>query len=151
MLLLPHRCSTRPRFKHQVSQMVDLCDLSILLFLQPENIPSISLQLLLLKVCEMNQGLLLLPRLQVRDPGQEACGRLTFLKESKTAKGPQTAVCNLNITLPAFKKVHYLCCWLSIAPYCPPSWQGWFRNTFNFSLTCSDSLKFQILAVCSAV
>ncbi|XP_075896522.1 ankyrin-3-like isoform X4 [Nelusetta ayraudi] len=41
---------------------------------------------------------------KVRDAGQEACGRLTFLRESKTTKGPQTAVCNLNITLPAFKK-----------------------------------------------
>uniref|UniRef100_A0A8C3AZ10 Ankyrin 3 n=1 Tax=Cyclopterus lumpus TaxID=8103 RepID=A0A8C3AZ10_CYCLU len=42
---------------------------------------------------------------KVRDPGQEPCGRLTFLKECKTMKGlPQTAVCNLNITLPAVKK-----------------------------------------------
>ncbi|XP_056221560.1 ankyrin-3-like isoform X41 [Seriola aureovittata] len=42
---------------------------------------------------------------KVRDPSQEACGRLTFLKECKTIKGlPQTAVCNLNITLPAVKK-----------------------------------------------
>lgn len=44
--------------------------------------------------------------LQVRDPSQEPCGRLTFLKECKATKGlPQTAVCNLNITLPAVKKV----------------------------------------------
>ncbi|KAF7203959.1 transcript variant X14 [Nothobranchius furzeri] len=43
---------------------------------------------------------------KVRDPSQEPCGRLTFLKESKPTKGlPQTAVCNLNITLPAVKKV----------------------------------------------
>uniref|UniRef100_A0A672IM10 Ankyrin 3 n=1 Tax=Salarias fasciatus TaxID=181472 RepID=A0A672IM10_SALFA len=43
---------------------------------------------------------------KVRDPSQEPCGRLTFLKECKTLKGlPQTAVCNLNITLPAVKKV----------------------------------------------
>lgn len=42
---------------------------------------------------------------KVRDPSQEPCGRLTFLKECKTPKGlPQTAVCNLNITLPAVKK-----------------------------------------------
>ncbi|XP_060883717.1 ankyrin-3-like isoform X6 [Labrus mixtus] len=42
---------------------------------------------------------------KVRDPSQEPCGRLTFLKECRTAKGlPQTAVCNLNITLPAMKK-----------------------------------------------
>ncbi|XP_047464408.1 ankyrin-3-like isoform X9 [Mugil cephalus] len=42
---------------------------------------------------------------KVRDPSQEPCGRLTFLKECKTMKGiPQTAVCNLNITLPAVKK-----------------------------------------------
>uniref|UniRef100_A0A672IT04 Ankyrin 3 n=1 Tax=Salarias fasciatus TaxID=181472 RepID=A0A672IT04_SALFA len=42
---------------------------------------------------------------KVRDPSQEPCGRLTFLKECKTLKGlPQTAVCNLNITLPAVKK-----------------------------------------------
>ncbi|XP_067344786.1 ankyrin-3-like isoform X34 [Channa argus] len=42
---------------------------------------------------------------KVRDPSQEPCGRLTFLKECKATKGlPQTAVCNLNITLPAVKK-----------------------------------------------
>ncbi|KAG7507268.1 ankyrin-3 isoform X20 [Solea senegalensis] len=42
---------------------------------------------------------------KVRDPSQEPCGRLTFLKECKTIKSlPQTAVCNLNITLPAVKK-----------------------------------------------
>ncbi|XP_069097055.1 ankyrin-3 isoform X31 [Pleurodeles waltl] len=43
---------------------------------------------------------------KVRDNSQEPCGRLSFLKEPKTTKGlPQTAVCNLNITLPAHKKV----------------------------------------------
>ncbi|XP_047232532.1 ankyrin-3-like isoform X27 [Girardinichthys multiradiatus] len=42
---------------------------------------------------------------KVRDPSQEPCGRLTFLKEYRPTKGlPQTAVCNLNITLPAVKK-----------------------------------------------
>nr|XP_015202121.1 PREDICTED: ankyrin-3 isoform X44 [Lepisosteus oculatus] len=42
---------------------------------------------------------------KVRDNSQEPCGRLSFLKEPKTTKGlPQTAVCNLNITLPAHKK-----------------------------------------------
>ncbi|KAL0964507.1 hypothetical protein UPYG_G00324800 [Umbra pygmaea] len=42
---------------------------------------------------------------KVRDIGQEACGRLSFLKEPKTTKGlPQTAICNLNITLPTHKK-----------------------------------------------
>ncbi|XP_073452376.1 ankyrin-3 isoform X6 [Aquarana catesbeiana] len=42
---------------------------------------------------------------KVRDPSQEPCGRLSFLKEPKTTKGlPQTAVCNLNITLPTQKK-----------------------------------------------
>uniref|UniRef100_A0A8C5HEF4 Ankyrin-3-like n=1 Tax=Gouania willdenowi TaxID=441366 RepID=A0A8C5HEF4_GOUWI len=42
---------------------------------------------------------------KVRDPSQEPCGRLTFLKESKSLKGvPQTAVCNLNFTLPAVRK-----------------------------------------------
>uniref|UniRef100_A0A1A8V4Z9 Ankyrin 3b n=1 Tax=Nothobranchius furzeri TaxID=105023 RepID=A0A1A8V4Z9_NOTFU len=46
---------------------------------------------------------------KVRDPSQEPCGRLTFLKESKPTKGlPQTAVCNLNITLPAVKKKQQL-------------------------------------------
>uniref|UniRef100_A0A8C3KHM3 Ankyrin 3 n=1 Tax=Calidris pygmaea TaxID=425635 RepID=A0A8C3KHM3_9CHAR len=44
--------------------------------------------------------------IKVRDTSQEPCGRLSFLKEPKTTKGlPQTAVCNLNITLPAHKKV----------------------------------------------
>nr|XP_020853866.1 ankyrin-3 isoform X19 [Phascolarctos cinereus] len=42
---------------------------------------------------------------KIRDTSQEPCGRLSFLKEPKTSKGlPQTAVCNLNITLPAHKK-----------------------------------------------
>ncbi|XP_018616497.2 ankyrin-3 isoform X3 [Scleropages formosus] len=42
---------------------------------------------------------------KVRDNSQEPCGRLSFLKESKTTKGlPQAAVCNLNITLPVHKK-----------------------------------------------
>ncbi|OCT69873.1 hypothetical protein XELAEV_18036798mg [Xenopus laevis] len=42
---------------------------------------------------------------KVRDTSQEPCGRLSFLKEPKTTKGlPQTAVCNLNITLPTQKK-----------------------------------------------
>ncbi|XP_056904960.1 ankyrin-3-like isoform X15 [Takifugu flavidus] len=42
---------------------------------------------------------------KVRDPSQEPCGRLTFLKECKPPKGlPQTAVCNLNITLPSVRK-----------------------------------------------
>ncbi|XP_047673149.1 ankyrin-3 isoform X5 [Tachysurus fulvidraco] len=42
---------------------------------------------------------------KVRDNSQEPCGRLSFLREIKNTKGlPQTAVCNLNITLPALKK-----------------------------------------------
>ncbi|XP_031417473.1 ankyrin-3 isoform X7 [Clupea harengus] len=42
---------------------------------------------------------------KVRDNGQEPCGRLSFLRDSKPSKSiPQTAVCNLNITLPALKK-----------------------------------------------
>lgn len=44
--------------------------------------------------------------LQIRDMGQEPCGRLSFLREPKSSKGlPQTAICNLNITLPTHKKV----------------------------------------------
>ncbi|KAM6442575.1 ankyrin-3 isoform 2-T2 [Liasis olivaceus] len=43
--------------------------------------------------------------IKIRDTSQEPCGRLSFLKEPKTTKGlPQTAVCNLNIALPAHKK-----------------------------------------------
>ncbi|XP_064174181.1 ankyrin-3-like [Anguilla rostrata] len=42
---------------------------------------------------------------KIRDVSQEPCGRLSFLKEPKTTKGlPQTAICNLNITLPTLKK-----------------------------------------------
>ncbi|XP_059215165.1 ankyrin-3 isoform X2 [Centropristis striata] len=42
---------------------------------------------------------------KIRDMGQEPCGRLSFLKEPKSSKGlPQTAICNLNITLPTHKK-----------------------------------------------
>lgn len=54
--------------------------------------------------------------LQIRDMGQEPCGRLSFLKEPKTSKGlPQTAICNLNITLPTHKKVGAP--WLNGHPY----------------------------------
>uniref|UniRef100_A0A673CNP6 Ankyrin 3a n=1 Tax=Sphaeramia orbicularis TaxID=375764 RepID=A0A673CNP6_9TELE len=43
---------------------------------------------------------------KIRDLGQEPCGRLSFLREPKSSKGlPQTAICNLNITLPTHKKV----------------------------------------------
>ncbi len=85
-------------------------------------------QVNLLNICDPNPTLTLTLRnkvhkeamlfFQVRDPSQEPCGRLTFLKECKTMKGlPQTAVCNLNITLPAVKKVRrrelpILCCHL---------------------------------------
>ncbi|XP_070833034.1 ankyrin-3-like isoform X38 [Chaetodon trifascialis] len=42
---------------------------------------------------------------KIRDMGQEPCGRLSFLREPKSSKGlPQTAICNLNITLPSHKK-----------------------------------------------
>ncbi|XP_030642768.1 ankyrin-3-like [Chanos chanos] len=42
---------------------------------------------------------------KIRDVGQEPCGRLSFLKEPKATKGlPQTAICNLNITLPIHRK-----------------------------------------------
>uniref|UniRef100_A0AAY5F4S6 Ankyrin 3a n=1 Tax=Electrophorus electricus TaxID=8005 RepID=A0AAY5F4S6_ELEEL len=42
---------------------------------------------------------------KVRDMGQEPCGRLSFLKEPKSTKGlPQSAICNLNFTLPVHKK-----------------------------------------------
>nr|XP_020454818.1 ankyrin-3-like [Monopterus albus] len=43
--------------------------------------------------------------MKIRDMGQEPCGRLSFLREPKTTKGlSQTAICNLNITLPTHKK-----------------------------------------------
>ncbi|KAG7512790.1 ankyrin-3-like isoform X9 [Solea senegalensis] len=42
---------------------------------------------------------------KIRDMGQEPCGRLSFLREPKSSKGlPQTAICNLNITLPTHRK-----------------------------------------------
>ncbi|XP_051958440.1 ankyrin-3-like isoform X1 [Xyrauchen texanus] len=42
---------------------------------------------------------------KIRDSSQEPCGRLSFLREAKTSKGlVQTAICNLNITLPGLKK-----------------------------------------------
>ncbi|XP_071336360.1 ankyrin-3 isoform X2 [Trachinotus anak] len=41
---------------------------------------------------------------KIRDMGQEPCGRLSFLREPKTKGLPQTAICNLNITLPTHKK-----------------------------------------------
>nr|XP_055028240.1 ankyrin-3 isoform X7 [Misgurnus anguillicaudatus] len=43
--------------------------------------------------------------IKVRDMGQEPCGRISFLTEPKTTKGlPQTAICNLNFTLPTHRK-----------------------------------------------
>uniref|UniRef100_A0A8C6WRY9 Ankyrin 3a n=1 Tax=Neogobius melanostomus TaxID=47308 RepID=A0A8C6WRY9_9GOBI len=42
---------------------------------------------------------------KIRDMGQDPCGRLSFLREPKSTKGlPQTAICNLNITLPTHRK-----------------------------------------------
>uniref|UniRef100_A0A8C1IT81 Ankyrin 3a n=1 Tax=Cyprinus carpio TaxID=7962 RepID=A0A8C1IT81_CYPCA len=42
---------------------------------------------------------------KVRDMGQEPCGRISFLREPKIAKGlPQTAICNLNFSLPTHRK-----------------------------------------------
>uniref|UniRef100_A0A671M0G5 Ankyrin-3-like n=1 Tax=Sinocyclocheilus anshuiensis TaxID=1608454 RepID=A0A671M0G5_9TELE len=43
---------------------------------------------------------------KVRDMGQEPCGRISFLREPKIAKSlPQSAICNLNFTLPTHRKV----------------------------------------------
>ncbi|XP_051723131.1 ankyrin-3 isoform X14 [Ctenopharyngodon idella] len=43
--------------------------------------------------------------IKVRDMGQEPCGRISFLREPKIAKGlPQSAICNLNFTLPTHRK-----------------------------------------------
>ncbi|XP_042629820.1 ankyrin-3-like isoform X20 [Cyprinus carpio] len=42
---------------------------------------------------------------KVRDMGQEPCGRISFLGEPKIAKSlPQSAICNLNFTLPTHRK-----------------------------------------------
>lgn len=85
-------------------------------FLQfPEEL--LSWKLLPQKSCTAHQktsyiwGFFSLLVFQIRDMGQEPCGRLSFLKEPKTTKGlPQAAVCNLNITLPIHKKVGPLFC-----------------------------------------
>ncbi|XP_051502866.1 LOW QUALITY PROTEIN: ankyrin-3-like [Myxocyprinus asiaticus] len=43
--------------------------------------------------------------IKVRDMGQEPCGRISFLREPKTTTGlPQSAICNLNFTLPTHRK-----------------------------------------------
>ncbi|XP_033123044.1 ankyrin-3-like isoform X9 [Anneissia japonica] len=44
---------------------------------------------------------------RVRDQSQEACGRLSFMREPKVTKGmpPQKAMCNLNVTMPEYVKV----------------------------------------------
>ncbi|XP_056091055.1 ankyrin-3 isoform X26 [Rhinichthys klamathensis goyatoka] len=43
--------------------------------------------------------------IKVRDMGQEPCGRISFLREPKIAKGlPHSAICNLNFTLPTHRK-----------------------------------------------
>lgn len=71
--------------------------------------PDLSFSYLWIRPCR-SFSLRFLCGLQVRDVGQEPCGRLSFLKEPKTSKGvPQTAVCNLNITLPTQKKVRPPC------------------------------------------
>nr|XP_060635053.1 ankyrin-2 isoform X21 [Anolis sagrei ordinatus] len=42
---------------------------------------------------------------KVRDSTQEACGRLSFMKEPKSSRGlVHQAICNLNITLPVYTK-----------------------------------------------
>ncbi|XP_067324754.1 ankyrin-2 isoform X5 [Anolis sagrei] len=42
---------------------------------------------------------------KVRDSTQEACGRLSFMKEPKSTRGlVHQAICNLNITLPVYTK-----------------------------------------------
>ncbi|XP_059376151.1 ankyrin-3 isoform X9 [Carassius carassius] len=42
---------------------------------------------------------------KVRDMGQEPCGRISFLREPKIAKGlPLSAICNLNFSLPTHRK-----------------------------------------------
>uniref|UniRef100_A0A8D2L5W0 Ankyrin 2 n=1 Tax=Varanus komodoensis TaxID=61221 RepID=A0A8D2L5W0_VARKO len=42
---------------------------------------------------------------KVRDTTQEACGRLSFMKEPKSSRGlVHQAICNLNITLPIYTK-----------------------------------------------
>ncbi|CAG11177.1 unnamed protein product, partial [Tetraodon nigroviridis] len=43
---------------------------------------------------------------QIRDTAQEPCGRLSFTKEARTYRSlTHNAICNLNITLPAYSKV----------------------------------------------
>lgn len=43
---------------------------------------------------------------QIRDTTQEPCGRLSFTKEPRTYRSlTHNAICNLNITLPAYSKV----------------------------------------------
>lgn len=43
---------------------------------------------------------------QIRDTTQEPCGRLSFTKEARTYRSlTHNAICNLNITLPAYSKV----------------------------------------------
>uniref|UniRef100_A0A8D2L6I5 Ankyrin 2 n=1 Tax=Varanus komodoensis TaxID=61221 RepID=A0A8D2L6I5_VARKO len=45
---------------------------------------------------------------KVRDTTQEACGRLSFMKEPKSSRGlVHQAICNLNITLPIYTKVFH--------------------------------------------
>ncbi|KAK1175009.1 ankyrin-2-like isoform X6 [Acipenser oxyrinchus oxyrinchus] len=44
--------------------------------------------------------------IKVRDSTQEPCGRLSFMKEPRSYRGlAHHAICNLNITLPAYSKV----------------------------------------------
>ena len=45
---------------------------------------------------------------QIRDTAQEPCGRLSFTKEPRTYRTlNHNAICNLNITLPAYSKVSW--------------------------------------------
>uniref|UniRef100_A0A8C9SNX3 Ankyrin 2 n=1 Tax=Scleropages formosus TaxID=113540 RepID=A0A8C9SNX3_SCLFO len=48
--------------------------------------------------------------IKIRDNTQEPCGRLSFMKEPRSYRSlAHSAICNLNITLPAYSKVSLVC------------------------------------------
>uniref|UniRef100_A0A673CV91 Ankyrin 3a n=1 Tax=Sphaeramia orbicularis TaxID=375764 RepID=A0A673CV91_9TELE len=78
---------------------------------------------------------------KIRDLGQEPCGRLSFLREPKSSKGlPQTAICNLNITLPTHKKVGSLL--LNLFVTVPPEVNAQLHSSFARTLSPVKSHLF---------
>uniref|UniRef100_A0A8C1UCA7 Ankyrin 2 n=1 Tax=Cyprinus carpio TaxID=7962 RepID=A0A8C1UCA7_CYPCA len=79
--------------------------------------------------------------IKIRDNTQEPCGRLSFTKEPRSYRTlTHSAICNLNITLPAYSKVsscHMLLLTLqSCKMHCPVKFHFFFFFFFFFLIVC---------------